>query len=260
MVAQATKTTKSATTTKGKKGPIPKLSGKELCIICGAKSTGFNYGVLSCEGCKAFYRRSVLKIEKTNQGNETQIQNIYSCIGKEVLYSCNLFNQGRSKCRACRFFSCRKAGMNLLGRYQQSPEFLENKSKIKDAQKLMISKNQDLIQRICQQEGSNQIDSNKIEAAHINNMDSIKISLEADQLNKYDIDASELNDFELLSDSSGGTNDKDLDGIINNEEVLFYDTVNYQTSDSDYATDLEQAGIMEVPDIFLTSTAESTGL
>lgn len=32
------------------------------CLICGDKSTGFNFGVLSCMACKAFFRRNAIKL------------------------------------------------------------------------------------------------------------------------------------------------------------------------------------------------------
>lgn len=36
---------------------IGKSSKKSLCVICGDYAIGYNYDVLSCASCKAFFRR-----------------------------------------------------------------------------------------------------------------------------------------------------------------------------------------------------------
>lgn len=35
-----------------------KKSSEMICAICGDKAIGFNYDVLSCASCKAFFRRN----------------------------------------------------------------------------------------------------------------------------------------------------------------------------------------------------------
>ena len=35
------------------------LNSKGICAICGAKGSGYHYSVYSCEGCKAFFKRTV---------------------------------------------------------------------------------------------------------------------------------------------------------------------------------------------------------
>ncbi|KAF4011351.1 hypothetical protein G4228_001824 [Cervus hanglu yarkandensis] len=47
---------------KRKKGPAPKMLGDELCQVCGDTASGFHYNVLSCEGCKGLFRRSVRRL------------------------------------------------------------------------------------------------------------------------------------------------------------------------------------------------------
>uniref|UniRef100_A0A0N4Z105 Nuclear receptor n=1 Tax=Parastrongyloides trichosuri TaxID=131310 RepID=A0A0N4Z105_PARTI len=68
-----------------------------LCLICSYKATGIHYGVMSCNGCKTFFRRSIVK------------QKIYSCLG---LRNCDITKRDRYDCKSCRFDKCIKVGMN----------------------------------------------------------------------------------------------------------------------------------------------------
>ncbi|CAL8244416.1 unnamed protein product [Lota lota] len=81
---------------KRKKGPAPKMLGNEVCSVCGDKASGFHYNVLSCEGCKGFFRRSVIKGAQ------------YSCKNNG---RCEMDMYMRRKCQQCRLRKCREAGM-----------------------------------------------------------------------------------------------------------------------------------------------------
>ncbi|CAL9701354.1 unnamed protein product [Knipowitschia caucasica] len=81
---------------KRKKGPAPKMLGNEVCSVCGDKASGFHYNVLSCEGCKGFFRRSVIKSAQ------------YSCKNHG---RCEMDMYMRRKCQQCRLRKCREAGM-----------------------------------------------------------------------------------------------------------------------------------------------------
>ncbi|KAM8815180.1 oxysterols receptor LXR-alpha isoform 2-T7 [Rhynchonycteris naso] len=81
---------------KRKKGPAPKMLGNELCSVCGDKASGFHYNVLSCEGCKGFFRRSVIKEAR------------YVCHSGG---HCPMDTYMRRKCQECRLRKCRQAGM-----------------------------------------------------------------------------------------------------------------------------------------------------
>ncbi|KAF6105154.1 nuclear receptor subfamily 1 group H member 3 [Phyllostomus discolor] len=81
---------------KRKKGPAPKMLGNELCSVCGDKASGFHYNVLSCEGCKGFFRRSVIKGAQ------------YICHSGG---HCPMDTYMRRKCQECRLRKCRQAGM-----------------------------------------------------------------------------------------------------------------------------------------------------
>uniref|UniRef100_A0A4X2KM04 Nuclear receptor subfamily 1 group H member 3 n=1 Tax=Vombatus ursinus TaxID=29139 RepID=A0A4X2KM04_VOMUR len=81
---------------KRKKGPAPKMLGNEVCSVCGDKASGFHYNVLSCEGCKGFFRRSVIKGAR------------YTCHSGG---QCPMDTYMRRKCQECRLRKCRQAGM-----------------------------------------------------------------------------------------------------------------------------------------------------
>lgn len=83
---------------KRKKGPAPKMLGHELCRVCGDKASGFHYNVLSCEGCKGFFRRSVV------HGGAGR----YACRGGGT---CQMDAFMRRKCQQCRLRKCKEAGM-----------------------------------------------------------------------------------------------------------------------------------------------------
>jgi len=76
-------------------------SGSE-CVVCGDKSSGKHYGVLTCEGCKSFFKRSVRR-------NLT-----YTCRGSR---NCPVDQHHRNQCQYCRFKKCIKVGMRREGMY-----------------------------------------------------------------------------------------------------------------------------------------------
>ncbi|XP_055332795.1 nuclear receptor ROR-alpha-like isoform X2 [Paramacrobiotus metropolitanus] len=68
------------------------------CRICERQSTGVHYGVVSCEGCKAFYKRSVEKSVN------------YKC---DFGDKCDVAHNSRERCKACRFRKCQSVGMSF---------------------------------------------------------------------------------------------------------------------------------------------------
>ncbi|XP_028310719.1 nuclear receptor subfamily 5, group A, member 5 isoform X2 [Gouania willdenowi] len=68
----------------------------ESCPICGDKVSGYHYGLLTCESCKGFFKRSV-------QNNKH-----YTCAEKQ---SCPLNLSQRKRCPSCRFQKCLDVGM-----------------------------------------------------------------------------------------------------------------------------------------------------
>jgi hypothetical protein len=70
------------------------------CVVCGDKSSGYHYGVSSCEGCKGFFRRSV---QKSMQ---------YTCQKEQ---DCVINRVTRNRCQFCRFRKCFNVGMSKEG-------------------------------------------------------------------------------------------------------------------------------------------------
>ncbi|XP_041861512.1 nuclear receptor subfamily 5, group A, member 5 [Melanotaenia boesemani] len=69
---------------------------EESCPVCGDKVSGYHYGLLTCESCKGFFKRSV-------QNNKH-----YTCAEQQ---SCPMNLSQRKRCPFCRFQKCLAVGM-----------------------------------------------------------------------------------------------------------------------------------------------------
>ncbi|XP_067941730.1 probable nuclear hormone receptor HR3 [Watersipora subatra] len=67
------------------------------CKVCSDKSSGVHYGVITCEGCKGFFRRS-----------QTNAQN-YHCQKERC---CRIDRLSRNRCQYCRLQKCLSLGMS----------------------------------------------------------------------------------------------------------------------------------------------------
>ncbi|XP_069465549.1 steroidogenic factor 1-like [Ambystoma mexicanum] len=70
----------------------------EMCPVCGDKVSGYHYGLLTCESCKGFFKRTV-------QNNKR-----YTCTENQ---SCKIDKTQRKRCPFCRFQKCLSVGMRL---------------------------------------------------------------------------------------------------------------------------------------------------
>ncbi|XP_052065223.1 nuclear receptor subfamily 1 group D member 1-like isoform X2 [Mytilus californianus] len=102
------------------------------CRVCGEKASGLHYGANTCEPCKGFFRRSIVKIEKKNEK--------YVCAKGDE--SCKLGTGKRTMCSYCRYKKCLDVGMShgaiKIGRYTH-----EKRTKdITEVNKLKLKENQ----------------------------------------------------------------------------------------------------------------------
>ncbi|GIY78393.1 photoreceptor-specific nuclear receptor [Caerostris darwini] len=68
------------------------------CVVCGDVSSGKHYGVLACNGCSGFFKRSVRR------------KLVYRC--QAASGECVVDKAHRNQCQACRLRKCLKCGMN----------------------------------------------------------------------------------------------------------------------------------------------------
>ncbi|XP_071576457.1 uncharacterized protein [Temnothorax nylanderi] len=71
---------------------------RQLCPVCGDRVSGYHYGLLTCESCKGFFKRTV------------QNKRVYTCVAEG---SCHIDKTQRKRCPFCRFQKCLEVGMKL---------------------------------------------------------------------------------------------------------------------------------------------------
>lgn len=71
-----------------------------LCKVCGDTASGNHFGVLSCEACKSFFRRSIRANAR------------YACRGNRT---CAIEKHTRNRCQYCRLQKCMSCGMRKEG-------------------------------------------------------------------------------------------------------------------------------------------------
>uniref|UniRef100_A0A3Q1GHC5 Estrogen receptor 2a n=1 Tax=Acanthochromis polyacanthus TaxID=80966 RepID=A0A3Q1GHC5_9TELE len=70
------------------------------CAVCDDNASGYHYGVWSCEGCKAFFKRNI-------HGHSD-----YLC---PATNQCTIDKSRRKNCQACRLRKCYEVGMTKCG-------------------------------------------------------------------------------------------------------------------------------------------------
>lgn len=75
----------------------------KICEVCSDAASGYHYGVYSCEGCKAFFKRST-------QGDTPS----YVC---PATNTCTIDKQRRKSCQSCRLKKCFNVGMTKTSKF-----------------------------------------------------------------------------------------------------------------------------------------------
>ncbi|KAM9515116.1 LOW QUALITY PROTEIN: nuclear receptor subfamily 1 group I member 3 [Guaruba guarouba] len=80
----------------GPRGADAEPAVEKVCAVCGDHATGYHFHVMTCEGCKGFFRRSI------NKGVQ------FTC---PFSRSCPVTKAKRRQCQACRLQKCLDVGM-----------------------------------------------------------------------------------------------------------------------------------------------------
>ncbi|KAK2493770.1 hypothetical protein MC885_007454 [Smutsia gigantea] len=71
--------------------------GTQACRVCGDKATGYHFNVMTCEGCKGFFRRAMKRNVRLR------------CPFRKG--TCEITQRTRRQCQACRLRKCLESGM-----------------------------------------------------------------------------------------------------------------------------------------------------
>lgn len=99
------------------------MSRFDHCLVCDDRASGIHFGVLTCEACKAFFRRT-----------STSIYTIPLACSP---HRCEINIHNRNNCPSCRFDKCKRLGMdreNVIygkpSKQQQHEHFIEKLKQI----------------------------------------------------------------------------------------------------------------------------------
>ncbi|EPB78898.1 hypothetical protein ANCCEY_01961 [Ancylostoma ceylanicum] len=117
-----------------------KVPEGELCAVCSDLATGYHYGVASCNGCKTFFRRTIVS-EQT-----------FIC---QYNGNCDVNKNIRCACRHCRFNKCLAVGMDAKA-------IQNDRDRIGPTKKAKLSSGSDEDQAITPHRMQDQVDAMEI--------------------------------------------------------------------------------------------------
>nr|XP_014347533.1 PREDICTED: retinoic acid receptor gamma [Latimeria chalumnae] len=114
--------------------PPPPPRVYKPCFVCNDKSSGYHYGVSSCEGCKGFFRRSIQK------------NMVYTCHRDK---NCQINKVTRNRCQYCRLQKCFEVGMSKEAvRNDRNKKKKEVKEEVVSESYEMTPELEELIQKV----------------------------------------------------------------------------------------------------------------
>ncbi|XP_041038286.1 retinoic acid receptor beta-like, partial [Carcharodon carcharias] len=113
--------------------PPPPPRVYKPCFVCQDKSSGYHYGVSSCEGCKGFFRRSIQK------------NMLYTCHRDK---SCAINKVTRNRCQYCRLQKCFDVGMSKESVRNDRNKKKQMKEELAESYK-MTPAVEELIHKVC---------------------------------------------------------------------------------------------------------------
>ncbi|CAF0980900.1 unnamed protein product [Rotaria sp. Silwood1] len=101
--------------------------GSLTCVVCGSTANGYNFDAISCESCKAFFRRNALKDPATLECRRNN--------------NCDITLESRRRCSACRLIKCLNNGMKR-DRLLTSEQKAAKRRKIEENRTLTLKTNE----------------------------------------------------------------------------------------------------------------------
>ncbi|CAF1153820.1 unnamed protein product [Rotaria sordida] len=100
--------------------------GSLICVVCGSSANGYNFGAITCESCKAFFRRHARKDPIA-----------FHCDDKG---DCKITFATRRNCSACRLAKCFNSGMQC-DRLMTDEQKAAKRRQIEENRKLALNSN-----------------------------------------------------------------------------------------------------------------------